>query len=80
MQLLRELKVSPASIMDPHRHGDIPETAKPIIHEMFSSGLTWVFLAMAGFAICQLAVSYFMATADDFPAAGEADPLEALPG
>ena len=80
MQQLRQMGVSPATIMDPHKRGDLPADARPIIFTMIDSGLTWVFAAMDLFALLQIGMSWFMATADDHPVAGEADPMEVLPG
>ncbi len=80
MQELRTMGVSPATIMDPHARALIPAAARPIIHTMIDSGLTWVFLAMAVIAGLQIVVSSLMASSDDHPAATEVEPFEALPG
>jgi hypothetical protein len=80
MQELRKMGVSPATIMDPRSRESIPAAAKPIIHTMIDSGLTWVFLAMAVIAALQIVVSWLMASDDDHPAATEVEPFEALPG
>ena len=80
MQQLREMGVSPATIMDPHKSAALPPDARPIIVNMIDSGLTWVFVAMALLAVVQIVVSFFMATADECPAAAEVEPFEALPG
>ena len=80
MRQLHEMGVSPASFMDPQARKSIPAAAKPIIHTMFGSGLTWVFVAMAVTAGVQIVVSSLMAKTDDHPAAAEVESFEALPG
>ncbi len=80
MQELRKMGVSPATVMDPHAREKIPPLARPIIHDMIDSGLTWVFLAMAIIAALQIVASLLFAHDDDHPAASEVESFEALPG
>jgi MFS family permease len=68
MQQLRNMGVSPTTIMDPHKRATLPDQARPIIFEMIGSGLTWVFLAMAVIALLQIGASFLMATAEEHPA------------
>jgi MFS family permease len=68
MQQLRQMGISPASLMDQQQRAKMPDTVKPIISQMIGSGLTWVFLAMAIVAIVQVAVSFLMASDDQHPA------------
>jgi MFS family permease len=78
MQQLREMGISPASIMDPDMRDHLSDAAKPIIFDMIGSGLTWVFLAMAIVAVIQVAVGCLMASDDEHPATSvEISALEA---
>jgi MFS family permease len=67
MQQLHAMGVSPAAIMDPHKREALPSDARPIIHDMIGSGLTWVFLAMAVIAVVQVGVACMMATSEQHP-------------
>jgi MFS family permease len=77
MQKLRDMGVSPTTIMDPRKRATLPEGARPIIFEMIGSGLTWVFLAMAIVAIIQVGVSFLMASSEEHPTTDETSALEA---
>ncbi|HEY2760198.1 MAG TPA: MFS transporter, partial [Pirellulales bacterium] len=80
MEQLRQMGVSPATIMDPHQRDSLPAAAKPIVFNMIGSGLTWVFAAMAFFAILQIGISLLMPKAEDHVTAAQTDLMEALPG
>jgi MFS family permease len=54
MQRLRDLGFKPAAIMDPRTAGKFPEDVQQVIRSMIEHGLTWVFLAMAIVACCQI--------------------------
>jgi len=78
MQQLRQMGISPASLMDKQKRAQLPPTVQPIISQMIGSGLTWVFLAMAIVAVVQVGVSFLMAGDDEHPATtAETNALEA---
>jgi hypothetical protein len=78
MQQLRQMGISPASIMDKQKRAELDPAAQPIIFQMIGSSLTWVFLAMAIVAVGQVCVSFLMASDDEHPAtSAEISQLEA---
>jgi hypothetical protein len=78
MQKLRDMNVSPGSIMDPMKHDALPEGAKSIIHDMIGKNLDWIFLAMVVIAVVQVCVSLMMAKTNDKAEPGEVHAIEAL--
>jgi MFS family permease len=54
MRRLNEMGYKPAAIMDPHFAGTFPAEVQQVIRSMIEHGLTWVFLAMAIVACCQI--------------------------
>ena len=80
MRQLHEMGVSPASFMDPEKRQTLPPEAREILPTMFGHGLTWVFVAMAVFAVLQIVVSCLLPPFERPSADEKTDAFEAFAG